>query len=155
MRNHGTDPRTRGARLNEQLDAITEIWTKDEPEYHGKFVDFDPIIAWPKPVQRPRPPIFVGGDGPAALSRVTAHADGWMPVARPKPELIRAQFQDSADVIGPHARMIATLAPPDPTVIEEYVAGDAEALTFSLPPTEESEVLRHLDKLAALIAPFR
>ena len=52
MRNHGTEPRTRGRLLNERLGAIKEIWTKDRAEFHGEFVDFDQIFCWPKPVQR-------------------------------------------------------------------------------------------------------
>jgi alkanesulfonate monooxygenase SsuD/methylene tetrahydromethanopterin reductase-like flavin-dependent oxidoreductase (luciferase family) len=79
MRNHGTDPRTRGSLMNERLAAIKEIWTKDEAEFHGTYVDFDPVFCWPKPVQRPHPPVYIGGDGEAALARVAAHGDGWMP----------------------------------------------------------------------------
>ena len=60
MRNHGTDPRTRGHRMDEMLAALQQIWTSDEAEFHGTYVDFDPIFAWPKPVQRPYPPIFIG-----------------------------------------------------------------------------------------------
>ena len=56
MRNHGTDPRTRGSLMNERLAAIKEIWTKDEAEFHGTYVDFDPVFSWPKPVQHPHPP---------------------------------------------------------------------------------------------------
>ena len=52
MENHGTDPRTRGALVDEQLAALRAIWTQDEAEFHGKFIDFDPIYAWPKPIQR-------------------------------------------------------------------------------------------------------
>jgi len=61
MRNHGTDPATRGALMDEQLAALTRIWTADRAEFHGEHVDFDPIHSWPKPVQRPRPPIYIGG----------------------------------------------------------------------------------------------
>lgn len=65
MRNHGTDPGTRGQLLDERLAAIKEIWISEAAEFHGKFVDFDPIASWPKPVQRPHPPIFVGAAGDA------------------------------------------------------------------------------------------
>jgi alkanesulfonate monooxygenase SsuD/methylene tetrahydromethanopterin reductase-like flavin-dependent oxidoreductase (luciferase family) len=65
--------------MNERLAAIKEIWTKDEAEFHGTYVDFDPVFCWPKPVQRPHPPVYIGGDGEAALARVAAHGDGWMP----------------------------------------------------------------------------
>ncbi|MDT7575898.1 MAG: hypothetical protein QOH17_2231, partial [Pseudonocardiales bacterium] len=62
MRNHGTDPATRGALMDEQLAALKQIWTQDQAEFHGKHVDFDPIFLWPKPVQQPHPPIYLGGE---------------------------------------------------------------------------------------------
>jgi probable F420-dependent oxidoreductase len=79
MRNHGTDTRTRFALFRERIEAMKEIWTREHAEYHGRFVDFDPIYSWPKPVQQPHPPILVGGRGPTVLDRVLAFGDGWMP----------------------------------------------------------------------------
>ena len=61
MRNHGTDPRTRWGVMRERVEAMKAIWTQDEAEYHGRLVDFDPIWSWPKPAQRPHPPVVVGG----------------------------------------------------------------------------------------------
>ena len=80
MRNHGTDPRTRMRLLTERVQAMIEIWTHDEAEYHGQLVDFDPLQAWPKPVQTPYPPIMVGGAGPTVEDRVLAFGDGWAPM---------------------------------------------------------------------------
>ncbi len=82
---HGTDPRTRGALMDEQLAALKEIWTAEEAEYHGTHVDFDPITMWPKPVQRPHPPIYVGGESEAALRRLATLGDGWLPRAGTPP----------------------------------------------------------------------
>src|SRR5881398_3208480 len=70
MENHGTDPTRRFAVMRERMLAMREIWTKDEAEYHGTFVDFDPIWSWPKPVQRPHPPVLVAGNGAGTLERV-------------------------------------------------------------------------------------
>src|SRR5215469_652216 len=70
MRNHGTNPSTRWALMRERILAMKEIWTRDAAEFHGRFVDFDPIWSWPKPVQRPHPPVLVGSDGAGALDRV-------------------------------------------------------------------------------------
>src|SRR2546423_10204394 len=64
MRNHGTDPRRRFRVMHERVEAMKAIWTQDEAEYHGEFVDFDPIWCWPKPVQEPHPPVILGGYGP-------------------------------------------------------------------------------------------
>ena len=80
MRNHGTDPRTRMRLLTERVQAMIEIWTNDEAEYHGQLVDFDRLQAWPKPVQTPYPPIMVGGAGPTVEDRVLAFGDGWAPM---------------------------------------------------------------------------
>jgi probable F420-dependent oxidoreductase len=155
MRDHGTDPRTRGARLNEQLAAMTELWTKDEAEFHGKFVDFGPAFAWPKPVQQPRPPIFVGGDSPAALARVAAHGDGWMPNAKRQPDEIRDQIARAAEALGPNARLIGAFARATPEIVEAYQEGGAEELDFVLVPGPTADVQRTLDKIATIIAPYR
>jgi probable F420-dependent oxidoreductase len=80
MRNHGTDPKTRMRLLTERVQAMIEIWTKDEAEYRGQLVDFDLLQAWPKPVQTPYPPIIVGGAGRTVEDRVLAFGDGWAPM---------------------------------------------------------------------------
>src|SRR5512132_3102284 len=80
MRNHGTDPKTRMRLLTERVQAMVEIWTKDEAEYHGQLVNFDLLQAWPKPVQTPYPPIMVGGAGRTVEDRVLAFGDGWAPM---------------------------------------------------------------------------
>jgi probable F420-dependent oxidoreductase len=80
MRNHGTDPATRWDLLRERVEAMKAIWTEEAAEYHGRFVDFDPIWSWPKPLQRPHPPVLVAGFGPNTLDRVIDYGDGWMPV---------------------------------------------------------------------------
>jgi alkanesulfonate monooxygenase SsuD/methylene tetrahydromethanopterin reductase-like flavin-dependent oxidoreductase (luciferase family) len=75
MENHGTDPSTRGKLMNERIRAMIEIWTNDEAEFHGHYVDFDPIAAWPKPVQKPYPPFFIGGGGRRLLTLAAREAD--------------------------------------------------------------------------------
>ena len=79
MRNHGTDPRTRMRLVQERIEAMKAIWTQDEASYKGEFVDFERIWSWPKPVQRPHPPVLVGGNGPTVLDRVLAFGDAWFP----------------------------------------------------------------------------
>jgi len=80
MRNHGVDPQLRWELMRERVLAMKAIWTQDEAEFHGQHVDFDPIWLWPKPVQKPFPPVLVGGDGPRSLAAVALYGDGWMPV---------------------------------------------------------------------------
>jgi probable F420-dependent oxidoreductase len=80
MENHGTVYATRFKRMRESIEAMKEIWTKPESSYHGAFVDFEPMIARPKPVQKPHPPIHVGGGFPQGARRAIRYADGWIPV---------------------------------------------------------------------------
>ena len=80
IRNHGVNPATRWERMEEQLLAMKAIWRDDEAEFHGRFVDFDPIWCWPKPVQRPHPPLLIGGDSPRSVRLAAIHGDAWAPV---------------------------------------------------------------------------
>ena len=91
MRNHGTVFETRHKLARERVEAMKAIWTKSKPEYHGELVNFDPMMTWPKPVQKPHPPIWVGGAFPYAARRAIRYGDGWMPHrARPQyPERAR------------------------------------------------------------------
>lgn len=79
MLNVGTDPRTRMKLMEERVMAMKEMWTQEEAEFHGDFVSFNPIYVWPKPVQRPHPPVLVGGSGPSVIERVVRFGDGWIP----------------------------------------------------------------------------
>src|SRR5436190_900736 len=87
MQNHGTDPDRRFGVMRERIEAMKAIWTQDEPEYHGKHVDFDPLWSWPKPLQQPHPPVWVGGSSPKVIDRVVRFGDGWMPNRVPLDEL--------------------------------------------------------------------
>src|SRR5207244_5434283 len=84
MENHGTAFKTRWRLLRERVLAMKEIWTNDEAEFHGEFVNFEKIWADPKPIQKPHPPVLIGGDGATTFDRVVEHGDGWMPRMRPK-----------------------------------------------------------------------
>jgi probable F420-dependent oxidoreductase len=79
MRNHGTDPRTRVALMRERVEAMKAIWTAHEASYSGKFVTFDRIWQYPKPAQRPHPPILIGGEGPTVVDRVEQYGTAWFP----------------------------------------------------------------------------
>jgi probable F420-dependent oxidoreductase len=79
MANHGTDPRVRMAIMAERVEAMKAIWTEDEASYHGEHVNFERIWSWPKPAQRPHPPVLVGGNGPTVLDRVLRFGDAWFP----------------------------------------------------------------------------
>src|SRR5262249_50538524 len=80
MSDHGTDPNTRWALLRERVEAMRQIWTQERAEYHGKFVDFDPMWSWPKPVQKPHPPILLGSSTALGRKRTVDSYDGWIPI---------------------------------------------------------------------------
>ena len=113
MENHGTVFASRFKRMRETIEAMKEIWTKSKAEYHGEFVNFDPIFAWPKPVHRPYPPIHVGGAFPQGARRAIRYGDGWIPVAG---------RGDLSDVM-PEFRKMATEAGRDPATIEISLFG--------------------------------
>jgi len=80
MANHGTVFKTRFALMRERIEAMKAIWGNDVAEYHGEHVQFEPLWAWPKPLQKPHPPILVGGEFPHGAKRAIAFGDGWMPI---------------------------------------------------------------------------
>ena len=156
MRNHGTDPRTRGKRLNEQLAALKLIWTLDKAEYHGQFVDFDPIFSWPKPARDPHPPIYIGGaDSAATLRRVAKLGDGWMPVAVSDPKKIGPQLDRFRELAPDRALMINLLDWTDRKVLDGYAEGGAERGLLFVPWQKEDEMLRLLDSLVPMVEEYR
>jgi probable F420-dependent oxidoreductase len=153
MANHGTDAATRGKLVNERLRAIVELWTKEKAEFHGEFVNFDPVYAWPKPVRRPHPPIFVGG-GPGAFSRVAELGDAWLANSLP-PEALGPQIEEMRAVAGREVPVTVYAVPDDPETIEAYTRLDVERVLFYLPSDPEPTVLDTLDRFAEVAARFR
>ncbi|HET6509958.1 MAG TPA: LLM class F420-dependent oxidoreductase [Baekduia sp.] len=153
MRNHGTDPRTRMALLGERVEAMKAIWTQERAEYHGRFVDFDPIYSWPKPAQAPHPPVLVGGGGPTVLDRVLAFGDGWMPGHQRDLGALGARIDEL------NARVDAGDGRPRPVSImlarvealERYAAMGADRAVFLVDPGEGAlrEVHALRDRAAA------
>ncbi|GAA5064455.1 LLM class F420-dependent oxidoreductase [Nocardia callitridis] len=146
MADHGTDPRTRGALLDEQLAAIRAIWTDELAEYHGEFIDFDPLYAWPKPIQRPHPPIYIGGAN-AAAERAARHGVGWIPNGVTSATEVAEQL---AVLDGRDIPVTACPVPADPTVLDAYAEAGVERVTLSLPTHPEADALRKLDEFAEL-----
>jgi probable F420-dependent oxidoreductase len=149
MANHGTDPKKRGALIDEQLAALKEIWAKDEAEFHGEFVDFDPIFAWPKPVQKPHPPIYIGGESPAALERLLKYGDAWLPRGNaPVSELVSTREWLTERGRGDIPFTLFGGIPNDES-LDAYHAAKVERVTFMLPTKPEAESLAKLDEFAA------
>jgi probable F420-dependent oxidoreductase len=154
LRDHGTDPRTRGALLDERIEAIKALWTAEPAEYHGKYVDFDPSYMRPKPVRQPHPPIYIGGDSDATVKRVIRHEAGWISNPLPVEALTRRidQMRDGASRDVPLA-MFGTPQNPDYWRAAEELGFGQLALLLPTRPLDES--LRLLDEYAALVDQYR
>ncbi len=151
MENHGTDFSTRFKRLREQILAMKEIWTKDEAEYHGKFVDFDPIWSWPKPKQRPHPPILHGGSGDYTLQRVVDFCDGWFPIAFSSDAIFKGigDLRERADRAGRDMSTISVTVygvPPEKEKLDRYAEGGVDRGVLRLPSADRDTVLPLLDE---------
>ena len=136
--------------MDEMLAALQQIWTSDEAEFHGTYVDFDPIFAWPKPVQRPYPPIFIGGESDAALTRLARFGDAWLPRAHTPPQKIRDVRAWLADHGRPDVPFTVFAAGKNPAALAGFADAGVERVSFFLETLTESAALAELDTLAAL-----
>jgi probable F420-dependent oxidoreductase len=150
MANHGTDPRTRGALMDEMLAALAQIWTTDEAQFHGRYISFDPIFAWPKPLQKPHPPIYIGGESDAALTRLARFGDAWFPRSNTSPDKLRQVREWLIEQGRPDVPFTIFGAGIDPAKLAGYAEGGVDRITFLLETSPESETLAELDVLAAL-----
>ena len=158
MENHGTVFTTRHKLARERVEAMKAIWTQTKPEYHGEFVNFDPMMAWPKPVQKPHPPVIVGGAFPYSARRAIRYGEGWIPQAA------RGGYSEIADMI-PEFRKMATEAGRDPKSIEitvwfpkqdpdlmkRYEDVGVARVVFNLESEKADKVLPVTDGLAGLM----
>lgn len=157
MNNHGTAMQGRFRLMRERVEAMKEIWANDAAEYHGELVDFDPIAMWPKPAQRPHPPIHVGGVYPGGARRAVRWADGWIPIGgRGEGQLIDqiAEMRRWAEDVGRDPAAIEVsiyYAPTDAPAMAELAAAGVDRLVFGLPSVPEPEAIGVLDETMAAI----
>lgn len=156
MENHGTVYKTRWRLLRERVLAMKEIWTKDEAEFHGEFVNFDKIWASPKPVQQPHPPIIMGGDGPTTFDRVIEYCDGWLPISFTGSKMAEriAELKQRAAAAGRDPNTIGvtvSAVKPERAIVEELARAGAERVNFFLPAAGRETVLPLLDQYATLL----
>jgi probable F420-dependent oxidoreductase len=156
MENHGTDFTTRFTRMRESVEAMKAIWTEDEAEYHGKIVDFDPIWCWPKPAQKPHPPVLVGGTGEKVLDRVVAYGDEWIPNRVRSPEEVGAriaELQRRAEAAGRGPIPVTVFgAKSEARLLDRLRDAGVTRSLFYLRPGEPGEMEKELDRLAEVAA---
>jgi probable F420-dependent oxidoreductase len=155
--NHGVEPDDRWRVLRERVLAMKEIWSNDQAEFHGKFVNYDPILQWPKPIQKPYPPVIVGGNGAHVLNRVVDYGDSWMPFRIAGTAFLEraAELQRLAKEKGRGPIPVGSSgADPDPKLLEQYQAAGVERVVLKTLPEEREEILSLLKQYSALVKQF-
>jgi len=156
MEDHGIQVSRRRARVRETMLAMQALWAHEVAEFHGEFVRFEPSWQWPKPVQRPRPPVLVGGAaGPKLFDAVAEYADGWIPIggagiAAALPELRRALAERGRDPAALHVVPMGVL--PDAKKLAHYASIGVTEAVLRLPSAPRDAVLPVLDEYAGFIA---
>ena len=159
MENHGMPFKRRWKVLRERIEAMKEIWAKEEAEYHGEFVNFDPIWSYPKPLQKPHPPIILGTLSAKGLNRVVEYCDGWIPVGARIDDLPAAikDLHARAEQAGRKPSDIPVSifsAPDDEAVLGQYQEMGIERAVLNVPSKGEDVILPLLDTYAALVEKF-
>ncbi len=156
MENHGTPYKDRFRKMEEQMQALSAIWTTEEASFHGEFENFDKVWSWPKPVTQPHPPMFLGGETDYTLRRVVRLAQGWLPRSM-NPDAIIAkikrldQFAEDAGR-DPNSISVSVFAPPPKDeVVAKLRDTRAERVIMMVPPQNEADTLRRLDRYAAWV----
>ncbi len=156
MENHGASYDTRFKIMRERILAMKELWTKEEAEYHGEFVNFDPVWQYPKPKQRPHPPILLGGETDYTLKRIVEFCDGWFPRPRggwePKSAVERLHRMAKDAGRDPKSLSITVFrAPNDKAALATYRDCGIDSALLEIPDLSRDEILREVDKLAPLV----
>ena len=158
MADHGTEFKTRLAVMRERIEAMKAIWTQSKASYDGQHVKFPPMMTWPKPVQKPHPPVIVGGAFPFGAKRALAYGDGWVPHARrPAYGEVLGMLPEFRKLCAEAGRDPASLpitvfgVAEDPDLIKRYRDEGVARIVFNLPAAKADEVLPILDRCAKLI----
>ena len=154
MADHGTDFSPRWKLLRERVEAMKAIWTQDASEYHGEMVDFGPMWCWPKPVQKPHPPIILGGSGPNAPKRVVAYADGWMPNRGDVLSRL-AELRELATAAGRGDIPLTVYPAATSDDIEKMQDAGVDRCIWYVPADGREQALARLDELEKLTRPYR
>lgn len=157
LENHGAKYKHRWKILREKILAMKEIWREDEAEFHGEFVNFDPIWCWPKPLQVGGPPIWLGAKSPWVFDRIAEYCDGWAPIGGPGRDGLE-KLQKALYKVGrkPEEITLASFsAPDDLKMLERLISQGFSELIFALPTGNADVVLSELDRLAKIAQKFK
>ena len=154
MENHGTTYDKRFQIVKERILAMKQLWTQEEGEFHGDHVNFDPAWSYPKPTQKPHPPVLLGGETDYTLKRVVEYCDGWLPFGfnfDPKAQLERLhKFADQAGRDPAELSVTLFAVPPKREVIEKQREGGVDEILLTIPDESRDDILKHLDEIAPL-----
>jgi probable F420-dependent oxidoreductase len=155
MENHGAKYQTRFKQMREHVLAMKELWTREEASYNGEFVKFDRVWSWPKPAQKPHPPVILGGETDHTLRRVIEYCDGWFPRPRGGFDVVKgvAHLRQMAEKAGRDPSTITTIvfgSANDAKVLESYDKAGIQSALLAIPDESRDEILRYLDKIAPL-----
>jgi probable F420-dependent oxidoreductase len=157
MENHGARYETRFKLMRERILAMKALWSEEEASFRGEFVNFDPVWSWPKPAQRPHPPILLGGESDYTLRRIVEYCDGWIPrpVGGFTPQGAVERLRRMAESKGrdPKSLVISVFrAPADKAALAEYRAAGIDEALLEIPDLSRDEILQLLDQYAPLAA---
>ncbi|MBV1879816.1 MAG: LLM class F420-dependent oxidoreductase [Pseudomonadales bacterium] len=156
MEHHGTPFAKRWPILRERILAMKQIWTEEKAEFHGEFVDFNPLWSDPKPLQKPHPPILMGAFAKFAFPRICEYADGWFPIYGPDLEsdliVLRKMWREAGrDPAGP--QVTALFVPPEAAALDRLSALGIERAVLGLGQINLDQVCKKLDQWQPLISP--
>ena len=155
MENHGARYETRFKLMRERVMAMKALWTEDEAEFHGEMVNFDPVWMYPKPRQKPHPPILLGGASDHTLKRVVEFCDGWLPIARPgfDPKQAVERLRQAASRANRDISTLSTTvfnAPAEKSALDAYREAGIDRALLAVPDVSRDEIMDLIDKRAAL-----
>src|SRR5947209_16453340 len=156
MEDHGTVYASRFKLMREQIEAMKAIWTENKPEYRGELVNFGPMMTWPKPVQKPHPPVIVGGAFPHAARRAVRYGNGWVPIAG-RGGSLEDWLQPFKQMLAEAGRSLADVpitmfgVPLDADLVKRYQDMGVARVVAGCPPEPAEKTLPLLDRWAELI----
>ena len=155
MENHGATHKDRFKIMREHVLAMKALWTQEEASYHGQFVNFDPVWSYPKPAQRPHPPIILGGESDHTLRRVVDYCDGWFPRTRAGFDPVEAvdRLKKLATEKGRDPKSLSITvfgAPNKAEALASYARAGIDGALLAVPDGTRDEILAFLDKQAPL-----